>query len=373
MRIVYAIHRMIMNATYIQYRAGTFHARVGNKTSHILWRCGKVLAMSMLIVLTACSSDSDTAPSEQMVSMPIVLAIPASNASLTAEETNAKTTRAEGDPGTYEKFELPKYLYIYLINTSINGTETVLTPEGMDPQKGYTLKADKWTKTTTQDNNKDSIYTYTDQIRIIIPENRSKGVVYAAMSTVPIAVTYTGNDVADATFSLGTDDAGKKSEALKNLYSSPYNLTKNSQYYGIVNDYNSNSPYINMVLYHVASKLDVQWNVDASVQDKVKLSKITLTGLSGGGKLFKPLENTSPTSTYDETFTLDAGSQWYGRHATYVIPVKQSDGTYQFPMTLTNSVSGKENKITATATPSSTANTVFVPWIYGTVKVKTQW
>ena len=364
---------MIMNATYIQYRAGTFHARVGNKTSHILWRCGKVLAMSMLIVLTACSSDSDTAPSEQMVSMPIVLAIPASNASLTTEETNAKTTRAEGDPGTYEKFELPKYLYIYLINTPINGSETkVLKPEGMSWEDGYSLDTKKWTKTTTQDNNKDSIYTYTDQIRIIIPENRKTGVVYAAMSTVPITVKYTGTDVDDATFSLGSNVAkGQESEALKNLYSSPYNLTKNNQYYGIVNDYNSNSPYINMVLYHVASKLDVQWNVDASVQDKVKLSQITLTGLSGGGKLFKPLENTSPTSTYDETFTLDAGSQWYGRKATYVIPVK-TDGKYQFPMTLTNSVSGKENKITATATPSSAANTVFVPWIYGTVKV-TQW
>lgn len=360
---------MIMNATYIQYRAGTFHARVDNKTSHILWRCGKVLAMSMLIVLTACSSDSDTAPSEQMVSMPIVLAIPASNASLTTEETNAKTTRAEGDPGTYEKFELPKYLYIYLINTSINGTETVLTPEGMG-KDGYSLDSKKWTKTTTQDNNKDSIYTYTDQIRIIIPENRSKGVVYAAMSTVPIAVTYTGNDVADATFSLGSDAKDKESEALKNLYSSPYNLTKNNQYYGIVNDYNSNSPYINMVLYHVASKLDVQWNVDASVQDKVKLSSITLTGLSSGGYLFKPLENTTATSPYSETFSLDDGSQWYGRKATYVIPVKSTDGNYQFPMTLTNSESSIVKTKTATATPSS--NTVFVPWIYGTVKV-TKW
>ena len=146
---------------------------------------------------------------------------------------------------------------------------------------------------------------------------------------------------------------------------------KDKHYYGTVSDYNSNSPYINMVLYHVASKLDVQWNVDASVQDKVKLSKITLTGLSGGGKLFKPLENTASSSPYDETFSLDAGSQWYGRQATYVIPVKQSDGKYQFPMTLTNSVSGSDKTKTATAKPS-TSNTFFVPWIYGTVKV-TQW
>lgn len=325
--------------------------------------------------LAACSSTDPLVEDGHVVRMPIVLAIPANNAELTTGSTGAKATRAEGDPGTYEKFELPTHLYIYLINTSIDEKETkVIPPEGMNPTTGYTLKADKWMKTTTQDNNKDSIYTYTDQIRIIIPENRSKGVVYAAMSTVPITVTYTGTNVADATFTLG-DAASNKSEALKNLYSSPYNLMKDDHYYGTVSDYSSNSPYINMVLYHVASKLDVQWNVDASAQDKVKLSKITLTGLSRGGKLFKPLENmassSSTSTTYSETFTINEGSQWYGRQATYVIPVKQSDGTYQFPMTLTNSVSGKENSTTAKTTPSST-KTVFVPWIYGTVKV-TQW
>ena len=105
------------------------------------------------------------------------------------------------------------------------------------------------------------------------------------------------------------------------------------------------------------------------MQDKVKLSKIELTGLSSGGYLFKPLENTSAsTPTYTETFTLDAGSQWYGRQATYVIPVKTADGNYKFPMTLTNSVSGQATTTTATATPS-TSNSVFVPWIYGTIKV----
>ena len=329
------------------------------------------------LLLASCSSDPGAEDGGRQVRMPIVLAIPANNAELTTGSMGAKATRAEGDPGTYEKFELPQYLYIYLINTSIDETKTkVLTPEGMNPSTGYPLSKDKWTKTTTTDNKKDSIYTYTDQIRIIIPEDRKTGVVYAAMSTVPITVSGVDMDnpttVADATFTLDVAK-GKESEALKNLYSSPYNLNNANGYYGTVSDYSSNSPYINMVLYHVASKLDVQWNVDAKVQDKVKISKITLTKLSGGGKLFKPLENTAPPSestAYSETFTLDEGNQWYGRKATYVIPVKQSDGKYQFPMTLTNSV---DNSVkTATATPPATTNTVFVPWIYGTVKV-TKW
>lgn len=49
----------------------------------------------------------------------------------------------------------------------------------------------------------------------------------------------------------------------------------------------------------------MQWNVDTSMQHHVMLSKITLKGLSGGGKLFKPLENTAAsTATYSETCTL---------------------------------------------------------------------
>jgi len=339
----------------------------------------KIIALLLVaeaLFLVSCSSDTADDTDGRMVRMPIVLAIPANDASLTAGAAGAKATRAEGDPGTYEKFQLPSHLYIYLINTSISGTSSkVLTPEGMDLNNGYILDPKKWTKTTTQDNNKDSIYTYTDQIRIIIPEDRSTGVVYAAMSSVPITVNYTGTDLADATFVLGTEATGTESEALKNLYSSPYNNMVNGTYYGTVKDYNSNSPYINMVLYHVASKLDLQWNVDASVQDKVKLSKIELTGLSSGGYIFKPLENTSAstasTPTYTETFTLDAGSQWYGRKATYVIPVN-NEGSYQFPMTLTNSVSTKTTNATAKVTPSSTPG-VFVPWMVGTVKITKSW
>ena len=132
--------------------------------------------------------------------MPINIAIPVNDASL-ADRTGAKVTRAEGDPGTYEHFVLPTHLYIYLVVTSMDGTKTtVLTPEGMDVAGGYRLKPENWVKVTTSDYQKDSVYTYTGKIGIIIPEDRSAGVVYAAMSSVPITVSYTGNDVANAGF-----------------------------------------------------------------------------------------------------------------------------------------------------------------------------
>lgn len=274
-----------------------------------------------LFFASCSSSDSPSGEADRLVRMPINIAIPVNDASL-ADRTGAKVTRAEGDPGTYEHFVLPTHLYIYLVVTSMDGTKTtVLTPEGMDVAGGYRLKPENWVKVTTSDYQKDSVYTYTGKIGIIIPEDRSAGVVYAAMSSVPITVSYTGNDVANAGFILGSEATGNEGEALKNLYSSPYNLLNvDKKYYGTVNDFGTNSPYIDRVLYHVGAKFDMQWNVDTSMQHHVMLSKITLKGLSGGGKLFKPLENTAAsTATYSETCTLDAGSQWYGRKATYII------------------------------------------------------
>lgn len=335
----------------------------------------KAIAMLLgawALMLTSCSTSDSPSDDERVVSMPVHLSIPANDASLAGGGTAAKATRAEGDPGTYEKFQLPTHLYIYIVNTALdNTTKTVLKPEGMDQTNGYTLKAGNWVKTTTPDNSRDSVYTYTGEIRIIIPEDRLAGTVYAAMSSVPITVSFTGTDIEDATFTLSDEVKGNEGEALKNLYSSPYNLKADGKYYGIVNDYRSNNPHINMVLYHTAAKLDLQWNVDASVQSTVKVSQIQLTRLSGGGKLFKPLENTSAAATtYSETFTLDAGSQWYGRKATYVIPVN-SNGSYQFPLKITNSVSTKTTDATATVTPGS--NTVFAPWMVGTVKITKTW
>ena len=191
-----------------------------------------------LFFASCSSSDSPSGEADRLVRMPINIAIPVNDASL-ADRTGAKVTRAEGDPGTYEHFVLPTHLYIYLVVTSMDGTKTtVLTPEGMDVAGGYRLKPENWVKVTTSDYQKDSVYTYTGKIGIIIPEDRSAGVVYAAMSSVPITVSYTGNDVANAGFILGSEATGNEGEALKNLYSSPYNLLNvDKKYYGTVNDF----------------------------------------------------------------------------------------------------------------------------------------
>ena len=60
---------------------------------------------------------------------------------------------------------------------------------------------------------------------------------------------------------------------------------------------------------------------------------------------------------------------------TYLrIPVKSTDGNYQFPMTLTNGAKTPNTTTTAKATVTPSAiNKVYVPWMLGTVTVKKTW
>ncbi|MDD5861894.1 MAG: hypothetical protein PUD15_04960 [Prevotella sp.] len=330
-------------------------------------------------LLTACSSDT-AGVSDDSIRMPVILAIPVSQ---------QMETRAIGDPGSYEKFVMPKHLYLYLINTNNEGTvDQIITPEGMDATNGYTLDEEKWRKTviSTADfqTTGDSIYRYTDQININLPANRSQGVVYAAMSAEPITVTKStatslSDQVRDATFALPSSVADADcGEALKNIYSTPYNLKKTtdaSTYYGTVSDYTSNTPHLEIVLYHTAAKLDVNWNVDPSIQSTTNVKSITFTGLSAGGFLFKPMENTTAASrTYSETVTTDPGNQYYGRYETYVLPFAADLDSYTLNMTLTNGVDSKESSPSTTISlGNKQATAIFTPWMLGKIQIKNTW
>ena len=339
---------------------------------------GGAVAFLFLLLLSACSS---TNPEEgDYTRMPIILAIPVNQ---------GVSTRAAGDPGTYEKFVLPKHLYLYLVSTNNNGTEVIHTPEGMDATNGYNLDATKWTKTviTTGDfqTTGDSIYRYTDQININLLNSGSRktGVVYAAMSSEPITVTMgagTSTDqIKNATFVLPSSVTDANwGEALKNLYSTPYNLTKKSDantYYGTVSDYTSNSPHVEMVLYHTAAKLDLNWNVASSIQSTTNVKTIALTGLSRGGYLFRPMENTtSASTTYTHTITTDVGNQWYGRAETYVIPFGSDLNSYTLNMTIKNGVnSGTTTTSQSIQIGNAGKTAVFTPWMLGKVNITKTW
>ena len=261
--------------------------------------------------VTSCSDDDSLASRGlETVEMPISISIPAegfvspTDVGIGDEAVTpaSATTRAPGDPGTYEQFHLPRYIYLFLCNESTNGTKSVIYQKIEIPDNELTSS---WEKTVSGN---DSIYTYKGNVSINLPLNRSKGKIYAAASYKPLHTTNASSSMpedgksnhlsfncerpskfgdsqypreyinesktyTDGTY--GTEDAVKNiifsnitlRNYMQDVYSTPYNKTDNKgDYYGTITDYASNVPNINIVLYHVATKVDVQWSIDEDYQ-----------------------------------------------------------------------------------------------------------
>ena len=312
-----------------------------------------------ILMLAACSGDDELL--EPRVSMPIRISIPAADI--------GSYTRAPGDPGTYEKFELPRYLWVYMVQDDGSSTEVVEMKEAL-------VLNGSWTEEMLNNND---VYTYAAEVSLELPQERTGATarIYAILSaynlsTVPTITknTSTESDVLGLTFDLPVEEGKTYGDVARNIYSTPYNLNRSdSKYYGTVNNYAGESPYVeNFMLYHVAAKLDVMWNVNADQQTNVKLNKLDLNTLKKKGcKAFKPLENAAVgADSYNESITLDAGQQWYGRHSFYVIPYGD---TYPVNMTLYK-VGNETGKVVPTIDVSyKSATSIFTPWIVAPLEI----
>lgn len=274
------------------------------------------ITMIMAAAFVSSCSDDDSLASRglETVEMPISISIPAEGfvnptdvgigeEAATPALADTRATRAPGDPGTYEQFHLPRYIYLFLCNESTNGTKSVIYQKIEIPSDELTSA---WEKTISGN---DSIYTYKGNVSINLPLNRIKGKIYAAASYKPLHTSnVTSPDMKESTNSnhlsfncdrpskfgdsnypreyinesktytdatYGTEDAVKNiifsnitlRNYMQDVYSTPYNKTDaKGVYYGTITDYASNVPNINIVLYHVATKVDVQWSIDEDYQ-----------------------------------------------------------------------------------------------------------
>ena len=304
-------------------------------------------------VVTSCSDDDSLASRGlETVEMPISISIPAegfvnpTDVGIGNEEPASAlvTTRALGDPGTAETFDLPQYLYIYLVSTSSSNSTQVIF-------KKQEVKPEDWKLSTSGDNTnnhfsaKDGLYVYQGHLSINLPLNRKEGRVYVVASNLDLDDSGTDNK-----YNLVTDVSSWKSHTdvennvtftnqsslrsnMQNLYSSPYNLKNDGNYYGTIKDYASNVPHIDMVLYHVATKVDLQWTIDeqfqgtkawAQVEKKKNGSDDTMRSAADNASedynkvffsyiearllpkeklpIFKPMNVTSSSGTFDAAF-----------------------------------------------------------------------
>ena len=96
-----------------------------------------LLTILIAMAVSACSDDDDMSNNGMAtIEMPINISIPAEgfvnptdvgigdetpSSTLFSPSATEGSTRLPGDPGEAETFELPKYIYIYLVSTSTAG------------------------------------------------------------------------------------------------------------------------------------------------------------------------------------------------------------------------------------------------------------
>ena len=272
--------------------------------------------------VTSCSDDDSLASRGlETVEMPISISIPAegfvnpTDVGIGNEEPASAlaVTRAMGDPGTAETFVLPKYLYIYLVSTSSSNSTQVIF-------KKQEVKPEDWKLSTPGGNTnghfsaKDGLYVYQGHLSINLPLNRKEGRVYVVASNLDLDDSGTSSP----NYNLVTDVSSWKSHTdvennvtftnqsslrsnMQNLYSSPYNL-KNDEgnYYGIIKDYASNVPHIDMVLYHVATKVDLQWTIDEQFQGTKAWEQVKKDSNGSSDTMRSTTDNTS--KDYNKVF-----------------------------------------------------------------------
>lgn len=321
-----------------------------------------VAALTILLA-TSCADDDAL---RATVQMPVSLVLPAE-----AIETRA----LPGDPGTWEKFNQPKHLYLFVVlQGNLDGvTNAVGIFQEYQPLNG------SWVKTAV---NGDSVYKYAGNIQVNIPEgDRTQGAVYAATSYTPLTLdnaptegtSYDSWDAAIDTVKNITFTPADYNN-LQDIYSSPYNLKIDDNYYGTVQDVASAQPNVdNLMLFHVAAKVDLIWNVADNVQSDIRLTdSITVNGLRRTGYLFRPNENRVPTNdaaTYTRAIPINIGNQWDGRAYFYAIPY--SNGTY-YPLTLDLKADGKPEKTEVALNIPYTTSTEnpYTHWMRGDIRIK---
>lgn len=280
-----------------------------------------MMFLAAAFVISCSDDDSLASRGLETVEMPISISIPAegfvnpTDVGIGDEEpaSTLAVTRALGDPGEAETFDLPKYLYIYLVSTSSSNSTQVIF-------KKQEVKPEDWKLSTPGGNTnghfsaKDGLYVYQGHLSINLPLNRMEGRVYVVASNLDLDDSGTSSP----NYNLVTDVSSWKSHTdvennvtftnqsslrsnMQNLYSSPYNL-KNDEgnYYGIIKDYASNVPHIDMVLYHVATKVDLQWTIDEQFQGTKAWEQVKKESNGSSDTMRSTTDNTS--KDYNKVF-----------------------------------------------------------------------
>ena len=290
-----------------------------------------------------------------------------------------------GDPGDRELFELPKYAYIFVMKDKGDGTWSVWRREER------VLAAGDWVRTRyygLHANREDSVFKYDKDIRFILRNETLTGKVFAICSNKKLNFNTAFNSVSNMTQVLDWKfDTSPDSiqENIQNIYSTPYNYIRDGKYYCTFNCTAGTVYNVDLLLYHVASKVDIKWHVDDEVRiDKetpangVRLTYMEARRLYNGyAYCFQPMRNEvaeMPTTGYtkaDLVTESDEGLWWEGRTYFYTIPFVVTGFSDYFPLQMQLCTNGtdKANAYRPTLNLEIDTSDVFVPWLRATFNI----
>jgi len=288
--------------------------------------------------------------------------------------------RAMGDPGTTEMLTLPRYAYIFILQQ--NGLEWEMmdvVEETLEEEDWETYRYKGYLQATG-----DSILRYTKILNYLLPRKGVKGRAYGIVS--PIDLTgYFNTDIRaidDLTELLDlklrlTDETIL--ENIQNIYSTPYNYETGSpaEYYCTFDNTYSNVASVELMLYHIAAKVDLQWSVaaekrkNANPAEVVRLTYMEVQHLYADNTLvFRPLENeladkvSTGYSKPNIVTATDAGMWWEGRAYFYTIPYTTTGRPGYFPLQMVMRTNGSEGTgYRPTLYLKVDTESPFVPWM----------
>ena len=339
-----------------------------------------LLYITLLLLVVGCRLDrtKDQEPLGSM-SLPVTISLP-------MENTYAQRLirRSIGDPGKDERFARPKHVYFFVLKYD-GENWSVWHKEHREPaDEDWTPKRYSGSLSTSGD----SIYEYNRPINLLLSNEKFEGQVFVIASAkelefnTPFASITTADQVRNLQFNVAEPNTNAN---LQDIYSSPYNYEVNGSYYGSFSSIYQKVPHVNLMLYHVAAKVDIKWSVAESLrinkdhpENAIRLTYMKAKNLFNGyAYCFKPMKNERAailaTGDVVSIITpLDEGLWWEGRAYFYTIPYTVTDNPSYFPLQMEMSTNGSSDKYRPTLNMQVNTSSPFVPWMRAMFNINTK-
>ena len=331
--------------------------------------------------LMSCEMQRNEAPA-QRVTLPVSIYLPAEEMQ---SAYHSPVRRTPGDPGTYEQLTFPNHLYIIILKQV--GENWVLWHKIDSVVTDESWKAKSYVGLLYTPG--DSIYEFTHEFDLLLNSEKFNGRIYAIASSVALTFNQSLGSIAslsdaeDLTFDASSQTVQNN---LQHIYSTPYNYEVSDDYFGAFTCIKRVVPHVNLLLYHVAAKVDITWSVD----DEKRYDKVTpgngvrLTSMkacnlfNGNAYCFKPMMNSSgatpltPSAGTGDTITIvrptDEGLWWEGRSYFYTILYTTTEGGKEnyFPLQMEMETNRSGAKYRPTIYMQIDKTSPFVPWMRAT-------